>query len=163
MTPMTRYAVDATFDRRETVPATAAMTILVADDDPHDQMLFLMAVNDCEFDSEVTIEFVDGGAELLDELRIRNRTGAVPDLVVLDMRMPGVDGHQVLDFIGSDPTLPPVDIGVFSSSYRQQDIDRSLAKGAAWHEAKPSKYEELVDFIRRIVDGVEARRTATSR
>lgn len=141
-------------------PESGPLSILVAEDDPHDQMLFMMAAEDCDLDGAVTIEFVDSGAELLDELRLRHRNGAVPDLVVLDMRMPGIDGHQVLDLIGSDATLPAVDIGVFSSSYRQQDIDRSLAKGASWHEVKPSKFEELVVFVRRIIDGVEAKRTA---
>lgn len=137
-------------------PTTAAINLLVAEDDPHDQMLLLMAAGDCDAGVEVTIDFADDGAELLAELRRRAVTSSLPDLVVLDMRMPTVDGHEVLDALREDPTLPEVAVGVFSSSYRQQDIDRSLAKGAAWHEVKPSRYEELVAFVEWIAASLAA-------
>jgi len=129
---------------------TAKMTILVAEDDPHDQMLLVMAAEDCGVDVDITIDFANDGAELLAELKRRAAASAVPELVVLDMRMPMLDGHDVLDALRDDATLPDVRVGVFSSSYRQQDIDRSLQKGAAWHEVKPSRYEELVEFVERI-------------
>ncbi len=126
---------------RPTVPAS----ILVAEDDSHDQLLMVMAAQDCNVDVEFS--FVENGEELMDELRSRVSTGTMPHMVVLDMRMPRMDGHEVLDALQDEPTIRPGLIGVFSSSYRQQDIDLSLEKGAMWHRVKPSKYEELVDFV----------------
>ncbi len=127
----------------------AIVTILVAEDDPHDQMLFVMAADDSHV--EVELEFASDGEELLEELERRAVAGARPDLVVLDMRMPRMNGHEVLDALADRPDISPREIGVFSTSFRRQDIDRSLAKGAAWHVVKPSRYEELVAFVQDIV------------
>ena len=135
---------------RPTMPAS----ILVAEDDPHDQLLMVMAAQDCDVD--VTFSFVENGEEVMTELRTRASAGAMPDMVVLDMRMPRMDGHEVLDALRDEPAIRPEKVGVFSSSYRQQDIDLSLEKGAMWHRVKPSKYEELVDFVTEIATQCDA-------
>ena len=130
-------------------PVAVAARIIVAEDDPHDQMLFGMAAEDSGL--EIDFDFVSAGDELIRELERRARLGALPDVLVLDMKMPRLDGHEVLDVLAERPELRPSRVGVFSTSHRQQDIDRSRAKGAAWHEVKPSRYEDLVGFVERIV------------
>jgi len=136
--------------------AEVALEVLVAEDDPHDQMLFVMAADDS--DIELSISFVSDGEELLDELRARAATNSLPDLVVLDLWMPKVDGHEVLEALDREPALRPGEVGVLSSSYRQLDIDRSIDGGAAWHEVKPSRYEDLVGFVHRVAAQTLAKR-----
>lgn len=123
------------------------LRVLVAEDDHHDQMLFVMAADDAEV--KISVDFACDGQEVIDSLRSAAANGCLPDLVVLDLWMPKLDGHEVLEVMGEEPDLCPATVGVFSSSYRQQDIDRSLELGAAWHEVKPSKYQDLVAFIQR--------------
>lgn len=123
------------------------LRVLVAEDDHHDQMLFVMAADDAKVD--ISIEFASDGREVIELLRSSVAAGSLPDLAVLDLWMPKLDGHEVLEIMVAEPEIRPSTVGVFSSSYRQQDIDRSLELGAAWHEVKPSKYQDLVEFIRR--------------
>jgi CheY-like chemotaxis protein len=122
--------------------------VLVAEDDPHDQMLFIMAAEDAG--AEIDFDFVPNGEAFVEELRQRAAAANLPDVGVLDMRMPRLDGHEVLDALVRNPSIRPAEVGIFSSSHRQQDIDQSLAKGAAWHEVKPSKFEDLIAFVTRI-------------
>ena len=122
--------------------------VLVAEDDPHDQMLFIMAAEDAG--SSIAFRFTSNGEELVAELRRMAADDSLPTMAVLDMRMPRMNGHEVLDVLGAEPTICPAEVGVFSTSHRHQDVIDSLDKGAAWHEVKPSKFEELVAFVRRI-------------
>lgn len=128
--------------------ATGINRVLVAEDDPHDQMLFIMAAEDAK--AQLVFEFMPNGEEFLTGLRRMATENDLPTMAVLDMRMPRMNGHEVLDALDQEPWLRPAEIGVFSTSHRKQDVDESLAKGAAWHEVKPSKFEDLVGFIRRL-------------
>lgn len=133
---------------RHDEPPSGAVDILVADDDPHDQMLFAMANEDAEVD--VKLSFVNDGLELLSKLESLAAQGSLPDLVVLDMRMPKCDGHEVLDALATNSAFDSLDVVVFSTSHRQSDIEQSVARGALWHEVKPSSYEDLVSFVETI-------------
>jgi two-component system response regulator len=127
---------------------TGTHRVLVAEDDPHDQMLFIMAAEDAG--ASIRLEFMPNGEEFLTELRRMAETGELPAIAVLDMRMPRMSGHDVLDVLSREPSICPAEVGVFSTSHRHEDVVESLTKGAAWHEVKPSKFEELVAFVRRI-------------
>lgn len=157
----TKQIMLTTVPDRPSVIGSPTLKTLVAEDDPHDQMLFVMAADDCSID--LSIEFTSDGQELIDELRARAASGCMPDLVVLDMWMPRLDGHEVLQVIQAEPEIRPRELGVFSSSFRQQDIDRSLSFGAKWHEVKPSRYEELVAFVERISATTMANRDTGNR
>ena len=127
---------------------TETSRVLVAEDDPHDQMLFIMASEDAK--ASLAFEFMPNGEEFLTELRRLAADDELPTMAVLDMRMPRMNGHEVLDVLNREPWLRPAEVGVFSTSHRPQDVDESLLLGAAWHEVKPSKFEDLVGFIRRL-------------
>lgn len=124
------------------------LRLLVADDDPHDQLLLSMAAED--WSGSVHIDFANDGIEALEKLRELFATGEMPDVLVLDLRMPRLDGHGVLERIRSDSMLSLVDIVVFSSSKLAGDIERSKAAGALRYEMKPGTYSELVEFIDRL-------------
>lgn len=136
--------------------STRPVAIVVADDDPHDQMLFAMAARDCDPEPDVT--FVEDGLALVAQLRRRAATGRLPDLVVVDLRMPRMNGHEVLAELAGDPDLRDVAAVMFSTSRRTRDIDQSMGLGALRHEVKPSTYEELVAFVQGSVDICVARR-----
>lgn len=124
------------------------LRLLVAEDDPHDQLLLSMAAED--WHGPVTIEFANDGIEALEKLRASFAAGEMPDVLVLDLRMPKLDGHGVLERVRSDSMLSLVDIVVFSSSKLTGDVERSKAAGALRYEMKPGTYTELIDFIERL-------------
>lgn len=124
------------------------LRLLVAEDDPHDQLLLSMAAED--WPGPVVIEFAGDGLEALEMLRASFAAGEMPDVLVLDLRMPRLDGHGVLERVRSDSMLSLVDIVVFSSSKLNGDVERSKAAGALRYEMKPGTYTELVDFIDRL-------------
>lgn len=124
------------------------LRLLVAEDDPHDQLLLSMAAEDWR--GPVQIEFASDGIEVLEKLRQSFATGEMPDVLVLDLRMPRLDGHGVLERVRSDSMLSLVDIVVFSSSKLSGDMERSKAAGALRYEMKPGTYTELIDFIERL-------------
>jgi len=132
---------------------SASISVLMAEDDPHDQMLFAMAAEDSENDLRPV--FVDDGLDVLPMLRTMAEQGTRPDLIVLDMRMPRSNGHDVLSEIKADPLFADIDVVVFSSSRRQTDMNKSIEVGALWHEVKPSNYAELVAFVDAIAGRVK--------
>ena len=132
------------------VTRSSTITALVAEDDPADQMLFMMAAEESGLDFEFS--FAEDGIEVLSLLEEQQQAGSLPDLLILDMRMPRKGGHEVLEDLAERTSLRPAEVGILSTSHRQQDIDRSLSKGAAWHVVKPSRFEELVEFLETIVE-----------
>lgn len=124
------------------------LRLLVAEDDPHDQLLLSMAAEDWR--GPVSIEFANDGVEALEKLRSSFAAGEMPHVLVLDLRMPRLDGHGVLERVRSDSMLSSVDIVVFSSSKLNSDMERSKAAGALRYEMKPGTYTELIDFIDRL-------------
>lgn len=130
------------------LPTDEPLRLLVADDDPHDQLLLSMAAED--WSGPVHIDFANDGIEALEKLRELFAAGEMPDVLVLDLRMPRLDGHGVLERIRSDSMLSLVDIVVFSSSKLTGDMERSKAAGALRYEMKPGTYSELVEFIDRL-------------
>jgi CheY-like chemotaxis protein len=82
-----------------------------------------------------TIELFDDGEAA--SRRLADHAAAVPDLVVLDLALPGRSGHELLDERAGDPRLAAVPAAVVTSSETAADRDRSLALGADLHVHKP--------------------------
>jgi two-component system response regulator len=127
---------------------TATLDVIVCDDDHDDQMLVSMAAQ--EQRAGIDLSFVDTGMELMAELQKRIEQTRLPDLVVLDLRMPVMDGHDVLERMRTDPVLWQIPVVVFTSSASVRDLQRSYARGAIWYETKPSDFGELVEFVARL-------------
>ena len=90
--------------------------------------------------------FHDDGSMLLFRLEQMIELDKLPDLIVLDLRMPGLDGHRTLDELQAHPVLWQIPIVVFSSSTRRVDQTTAFAKGAQWFETKPSDFDGMVAF-----------------
>jgi CheY-like chemotaxis protein len=112
--------------------------ILVADDDPDLRLLVRSFV--ARENGEV-IE-ASTGAEALALARERR-----PDLVLLDLRLPGMDGHEVLRELRSDPSLSDLPVLVVSAFADQSSIDAALAAGATRYVTKPFDRKTLIGLI----------------
>lgn len=117
----------------------------MADDDRNEQLLMVLAAEEADVHAELT--FVDDGTQLLMHLNRRLEEQMLPDLILLDLRMPVLDGHRTLRQLKAHPVLWQIPVVAFSSSTRKEDRDQCLENGAGWFETKPSEYAEMIRFI----------------
>lgn len=129
--------------------AERVLDVVVADDDANDQMLFLLAAE--ESGAAIELTFTDHGIQTMDLLRQRQREDRLPHLLVLDLRMPAMDGFDVLDELRADPVLDQIPVVVLSTSSRAADSERAVDDGAHAYCAKPSQFCDLVDVVRLII------------
>ncbi len=138
------------------------LSVLVAEDNPHDQLLFALAVEDCGPTTSVT--FANDGVILLDTLHELSESLEQPNVIVLDLQMPRLDGYETLALIQSTPRLADVPVVIFSNSSQPSEVRRSLDGGALQHIVKPSTYEELLTFVESLgelcASRIEAQRAA---
>jgi CheY-like chemotaxis protein len=76
--------------------------------------------------------------------------GPLPGLVLLDLKMPGVDGFEVLRRVKAAPILRRVPVVVFTSSQEEADLARSYDLGANSYLVKPALFEDLLQTVREI-------------
>ena len=131
---------------------TELKRILLAEDNANDLELTLAALQQNHLANEVVA--VRDGAEALDYLYKRgaytNRPGGVPALVLLDLKMPKVDGLEVLKQIKSDPHLSFVPVVMLTSSREESDLVRSYKLGVNAYVVKPVDFSEFMDAVRQI-------------
>src|SRR5215216_5387444 len=113
--------------------------ILLAEDNPHDVELTLSALEEHNLANEVVV--ARDGAEALDYLYRRgafeNREPTNPTVVLLDLKMPKIDGLEVLKQIKADTDLKTIPIVVLTSSREERDIVESYELGVNAYVVKP--------------------------
>lgn len=126
--------------------------ILLAEDDKKDVELTLNALAEHNLANKVTV--VRDGAEVLDYLYRRgqfaDRPEGHPVVVLLDLKMPKVDGFEVLRQVKSDPKLKTIPIVVLTSSRQDQDMVESYNLGANAYVVKPVAFDKFVDVIKQL-------------
>jgi CheY-like chemotaxis protein len=126
--------------------------ILLAEDNINDVELTLTALQECRLDHEV--EVVQDGAEALDYLYRRaayaGRAPGLPAVVFLDLKMPRVDGIEVLRRIKSDPAFRHLPVVMLTSSREESDILVSYDLGVNAFVVKPVDFSQFVDAIRTL-------------
>lgn len=131
---------------------TDVKRILLAEDDPRDVELTLLALDEHGLANEVIV--VQDGAEALDYLYCRNtfrdRPGGHPAVVMLDLKMPKVDGLQVLKIIRADASLRMIPIVILTSSREQRDLVESYNLGINAYVVKPVHFADFIAAIREI-------------
>jgi CheY-like chemotaxis protein len=124
--------------------------ILLAEDNANDVELTLTALRENKVLNEIVV--VRDGAEALDYLYKRgdykNRSGANPVLVLLDLKMPKVDGIEVLRQVKSDPQLKSIPVVVLTSSREEQDLVRTYDLGVNAYVVKPVDFHEFVEAVK---------------
>ncbi|SDV51592.1 response regulator [Chitinasiproducens palmae] len=123
--------------------------ILLVEDNPSDLELTLLALERSQLANEVVI--ARDGAEAIDYLtsagQWEGRTTGNPAVILLDLKLPKVDGLEVLLFIRSRPELKSVPVVMLTSSREEQDLVRSYERGVNAYVVKPVEFREFVGAI----------------
>jgi len=119
-------------------------SVLIADDDA--EIRELLRFN---LEKSYDVTTVTDGEECWNYLNAH--ADDPPDLVVLDVMMPGLDGYRVLDRVSEDDRFKRVDIIMLTSRGRDDDIVRALESGAADYLTKPFSSSELIIRIKGIL------------
>jgi len=126
--------------------------ILLAEDNANDVELTIAALRENHVVNP--IEVVRDGAEALDYLAKRNayegRPGGHPVLVLLDLKMPKVDGVEVLRAVKSDPALRAIPVVVLTSSREEQDLVRSYDLGVNAYVVKPVDFRDFIAAVKML-------------
>ena len=129
---------------------SSTIEILLVEDNPGDARLTLEAFKEAKVINNLTV--VNDGAEALAYLR---RQGAyadavVPDLVLLDLNLPKVDGRQVLAEIKADESLKRIPVVVLTTSASQDDISLAYGSHANCYITKPVDLDQFLLVVQSI-------------
>jgi CheY-like chemotaxis protein len=126
--------------------------ILMVEDDPRDVELTLTALEDYNFANEVVV--CRDGQEALDYLYSRgkfsHRVNENPAVMLLDLKLPKVDGLEVLRQIKSDERLRMIPVVVLTSSHEEKDMMRSYKLGVNAYVVKPVDFHEFVNAVKEL-------------
>jgi CheY-like chemotaxis protein len=126
--------------------------ILLVEDDPNDVELTLSALAENGVANEVVV--TRDGEEALDYLFRRgayaSREVGNPTVMLLDLKLPKVDGMEVLTRVKADPHLKTIPIVVLTSSREEQDLIRSYHSGTNAYVVKPVDFHEFVEAVREL-------------
>jgi CheY-like chemotaxis protein len=126
--------------------------ILIVEDDPRDVELTLTALEEYNLANEVVV--TRDGEEALDYLYCRGsfkmRAGENPAVLLLDLKLPKVDGLEVLQQIRSDEKLKLIPVVVLTSSREEKDLVASYKLGVNGYVVKPVDFHEFVNAIKEL-------------
>lgn len=127
-----------------------AINILMAEDDADDRILFADAFRESGVD--VALEFVADGVELLQALKnmLASPGPALPELVLMDLNMPRMDGREALRAIRQHPGLKHLPVIMMTTSRAELDIMVSYQLGANSYVTKPRRYDQLVAVLQSL-------------
>jgi CheY-like chemotaxis protein len=121
--------------------------ILLVEDNPSDVALTQRALSKSRLANEIVV--VEDGQEALDYL-LGTDAKPLPALVLLDNKLPKVDGHEVLRRIRSDPRTRRLPVVMLTSSAEEQDIAASYDLGVNSYIRKPVDFEQFAQAIRHL-------------
>lgn len=129
--------------------------ILLAEDNIPDQRLFERAIRKSEYNIDLDI-VADGEEALAYLLRkddpVDDSSNRSPDLIMLDINMPRVNGKQVLSAIKQDPELKCIPVVVYTTSDQTSDIVDCYKLGANCYVTKPSRLNDTFNTISKIAE-----------
>ena len=126
--------------------------ILLVEDDPRDVELTLTALEEHHLANRV--EVVDNGAKALDYLyhrgKFKMRAGGHPILVLLDLKMPKVNGLEVLKLIKADELLKIIPVVILTSSREMPDLVECYKHGVNAYVVKPVDFGEFMEAVKQL-------------
>ena len=126
--------------------------ILMVEDDPKDVELTLEALEEYHLANEVVV--TRDGQQALDYLYCRGefsgRSNDNPAVMLLDLKLPKVDGLEVLQKIKSDDRLKMIPVVVLTSSHEEKDMMRSYKLGVNAYVVKPVDFHEFVNAVKEL-------------
>ena len=138
-----------------TVQSRRTRVILLVEDDPADRAIVGRAFQSSEVAAE--LRMVGDGQEALDYLYRLGRyadpaDAPRPDLLLVDLNMPGVDGKELIRTLRADPRFHTVPIVALTTSNSERDVRETYALGANSYVVKPAG----IDALRRVLDSMQA-------
>ncbi|HEX6937144.1 MAG TPA: response regulator [Actinomycetes bacterium] len=126
--------------------------ILLVEDDPGDVLMTREAFQDYKLRNQLHV--VNDGAEAMAFLRQEGEYADKPrpDLVLLDLNLPRMDGRQVLEAIKSDAELASIPVVVLTTSEAEEDVVGSYSLHANAYVTKPVDFERFIEVVRHIDD-----------
>jgi CheY-like chemotaxis protein len=126
--------------------------ILLAEDNPNDVELTLSALRDANLVNEIVV--VNDGAAALDWLHRRGdyagQPPVTPAVVILDLKMPKVDGLEVLRQIRADPALHILPVVILTSSREESDLVKGYHLGVNAYVVKPVEFEDFISAVSQL-------------
>ncbi len=127
-----------------------AQTILLAEADPNDVLLFQWALKRAGLDLKVQV--AASGQEVMEFLSRFTAAGhpaqgEFPDILFLDLKMPMVNGFEVLQWLAQHPEIPPLPVVVLSGSSMPADMERAATLGAKRYIEKPIPSDLLREIL----------------
>ncbi len=127
-------------------------TILFAEDNPRDVELTLEALGDHNLANNVIV--VRDGVETMEYLRregkYKQRKTGNPAVLLLDIKMPRMDGIEVLRAIRSDNLLKMLPVVMLTSSREEQDLIKSYELGVNAYVVKPVDFKEFIEAVKQL-------------
>lgn len=131
---------------------SAAKPIILAEDNPRDAELALAAMEEEQLSEKVVL--CRDGAEVLDYLycrgQFKSRLRGNPAVIFLDLKMPKVNGLEVLRTIKADINLRPIPVVMLTSSREERDLAESYALGANAYVVKPVEFHKFLSAVKEL-------------
>jgi CheY-like chemotaxis protein len=126
--------------------------VLLVEDDPGDVLMTREAFEDYKLTNQLHV--VQDGADAMAFLRREGEYADAPrpDLVLLDLNLPRMDGREVLQAIKSNPEFASIPVVVLTTSEAEEDVLRSYSLHANAYVTKPVDFERFIDVVRQIDD-----------
>ena len=127
--------------------------VLIAEDDPNDVFLLRRAFQKVGVAHPVVV--LRNGQEVLDYLTRNGKVAGAnenhfPALMFLDLKMPMMDGFDVLSWLQHHPLQSKLPVVVLTSSNQEKDIHQAQQMGADEYRVKPQQFEELVVIVKEV-------------
>lgn len=122
--------------------------ILLVDDSPADVRLTVEALKEVKMRNQIHVAY--DGESAMEYLRRPGQRR--PDLILLDLNLPGMDGREVLSEIKSDPTLAIIPVVILTTSSAEQDILRTYQLHANCFITKPVDFQQFIRVVQSIED-----------
>ncbi len=127
-------------------------TIMLAEDNPKDVELTLEALSEHNLANQVIV--VKDGVEAIEYLhcqgKYKMRNKGNPAVLLLDIKMPRMDGIEVLKAIREDPALKTLPVVMLTSSREEPDLKRSYELGANAYVVKPVDFKDFIEAVKQV-------------
>jgi CheY-like chemotaxis protein len=133
-------------------PDTRAIDVLLVEDDPGDVLMTREAFEDNKVANNLFV--VNDGVLAMEFLRKQGAHAGspTPDLILLDLNLPRMDGREVLAALKEDPELRRIPVVVLTTSEAEEDVLRSYSLHANAYVTKPVDFERFIQVVRQIDD-----------
>lgn len=124
------------------------INVLLVEDDEGDAFLLKEAMTKTRFEN--TLHHCHDGIEA--QTFLKNDKKPRPDFILLDLNMPRMGGHEVLQWVKADEDLKDIPIGILTTSSAKEDINKSYKNYASYYIIKPTTFDDLQAVVKLIDD-----------